>query len=138
MPSGSCWCGDVKYEFIGDSTHVVLCHCLSCQKISGGTNTANIPVAREKLTVISGAPKSHTQKHEDGFNLTVFFCGNCGTVIYKKADADMFATISLIQSGTLDGSAKEKIGKPSSELNVKLRASWLAEVSTAVQKQGFV
>lgn len=102
----------------------VLCHCLSCQKISGGTNTANIPVAREKLTVISGAPKSHTQKHEDGFNLAVFFCGDCGTVIYKQADADMFASISLIQSGTLDGSAKDKISQPISELNVKLRAPW--------------
>lgn len=115
-----------------------MCHCLSCQKISGGTNTANIPVAREKLTVTSGTPKSHTQKHEDGFNLTKFFCGDCGTAIYKHADADMFQDISLVQSGTLDGSARDKISKPSSELNVKLRASWLAEVSTAVQKQGFV
>lgn len=86
----------------------------------------------------SGTPKSHTQKHEDGFNLTKFFCGDCGTAIYKHADADMFQDISLVQSGTLDGSARDKISKPSSELNVKLRASWLAEVSTAVQKQGFV
>jgi hypothetical protein len=101
------------------------------------TNTANIPVPREKLTVTSGSPKSHTQKHEDGFNLTVFFCGDCGSVVYKQADADMFAPVSLVQSGTLDGPAKDKIAQPSSELNVKLRASWLTEVSAAAQKQGF-
>lgn len=86
----------------------------------------------------AGAPKSHTQKHEDGFSLTVFFCGDCGSTIYKQADADMFENVSLVQSGTLDGSALDKISRPSSELNVKLRASWLAEVSAAVQKQGFV
>lgn len=85
-----------------------------------------------------GTPKSLTQKHEDGFNLTVFFCGNCGTVIFKQAEADTLAAVSLIQSGTLDGPAKDKISQPSSELNVKLRASWLAEVSAAGQKQGFV
>lgn len=116
----------------------MLCHCLSCQKISGGTNTANIPVPREKLAVTSGAPKSHTQKHEDGFSLTVFFCGDCGSTVYKQADGDMFENVSLVQSGTLDGPALDKISKPSSELNVKLRASWLAEVSAAAQKQGFV
>lgn len=86
----------------------------------------------------SGSPKSHTQKHEDGFSLTVFFCGDCGTVVYKQSDAEMFAGISLVQSGTLDGPAKDKISQPSAELNVKLRASWLAEVSAAAQKQGFV
>jgi len=138
MPSGSCWCGNVKYEFAADSTRAVLCHCLSCQKISGGTNTVNIPIAREKLTITSGIPKSHTQQHEDGFMLTIFFCGDCSTVIYKEADADIFATISLVQSGTLDGSSKDKFNQPLSELNVKSRASWLAEVNAAVQKQGFV
>lgn len=86
----------------------------------------------------SGTPKSHTQKHEDGFDLTIFFCGDCGTTIYKQADGDMFENVSLVQSGTLDGSARDKISKPSSELNVKCRTSWLAEVSNAVQKQGFV
>ncbi|RFU80197.1 hypothetical protein TARUN_2007 [Trichoderma arundinaceum] len=138
MASGSCWCGNVKYEFTGDSKHVILCHCLSCQKISGTTNTANIPVAQDQLTVTSGSPKSHTQKHEDGFHLTVFFCGDCGTVVYKQSDAEMFANLSLVQSGTLEGPVKEKISQPSAELNVRLRASWLAEVSAAAQKEGFV
>ncbi|KAL7793743.1 Mss4-like protein [Trichoderma ceciliae] len=137
MSPGSCWCGNVKYELTGDSTHVVLCHCLSCQKISGGTNTTNIPVAKDRFTVTSGSPKSHTQRHENGFNLTVFFCGDCGTIVYKQADLEMFANLSLVQAGTLDGPAKDKISQPSSELNVSLRVPWLVEVSAAAQKQGF-
>ncbi|KAL7947569.1 Mss4-like protein [Trichoderma barbatum] len=135
--SGSCWCGNVKYEFEGDSKHVILCHCLTCQKLSGATNTANIPIAREKLTVTSGSPKNYTQKHENGFNLTAFFCGDCGTLLYKQADADMFATVSLIQAGTLDGPAKDKVSQPAAELNVKLRQPWLAGVSAAAQKEEF-
>ncbi|KAK4073152.1 uncharacterized protein Triagg1_5432 [Trichoderma aggressivum f. europaeum] len=137
MSSGSCWCGNLKYEFEGDSKHVILCHCLTCQKLSGTTNTANIPIARDKLTVTSGTPKSHTEKHEDGFNLTKFFCGDCGTTIYKQADADMFAPVSLVQAGTLDGPAKDKVSQPVAELNVKIRQPWLAEVGSAAQKQGF-
>ncbi|KAH6604434.1 hypothetical protein Trco_007880 [Trichoderma cornu-damae] len=104
----------------------------------GGTNTSNIPVARDKFTVTSGSPKSYTKRHEDGFNLTVFFCGDCGTAVYKQADAEMFSTLSLVQSGTLDGSPKDKIGRPVTELNVKLRPSWLVGVEAAAQKQGFV
>ncbi|TFB00609.1 hypothetical protein CCMA1212_007502 [Trichoderma ghanense] len=137
MPSGSCWCGNVKYEFEGDTDNVILCHCLSCKKISGALHTANIPVARDKLIITSGSPASHTHKHEDGFHLTVFFCDSCGSVLYKQADADMFAPVSLVQSGTLDGPAKDKVSRPSTELNVKLRASWLPEISGAAQKQGF-
>lgn len=115
----------------------ILCHCLSCKKISGALHTANIPVARDKLIITSGSPASHTHKHEDGFHLTVFFCDSCGSVLYKQADADMFAPVSLVQSGTLDGPAKDKVSRPSTELNVKLRASWLPEISGAAQKQGF-
>ena len=114
-----------------------MCHCLSCQKITGGLYTANIPVPRDKLIITSGSPVSHSQKHEDGFTLTVFFCNGCGSVLYKQADADMFAPVSLVQSGTLDGPAKDKVNRPSKELNVGLRASWLPEVSGATQKQGF-
>ncbi|KAL7934693.1 Mss4-like protein [Trichoderma chlorosporum] len=137
MPSGSCWCGNIKYEFTDDSAPVILCHCLSCQKISGSTNTANIRAPRDKLTVTSGSPKSHTQKHEDGFNLKIFFCPDCGTTLYKQADADLLSAFSLVQAGTLDGPTKVKIHQPAAELNVKVRQPWLVAAGEAAQMQGF-
>lgn len=49
----------------------------------------------------------------------------------------MFAPVSLVQAGTLDGPARDKVSQPVAELNVKIRQPWLAEVGAAAQKQGF-
>ncbi|KAK5991704.1 hypothetical protein PT974_07737 [Cladobotryum mycophilum] len=138
MPSGSCWCGQIKYEFKGDPAVVALCHCISCQKISGGTNTANVAVKKDQLTVTTGTPKSYSQKHESGMTLTIFFCETCSTILYKHATAEMFAEFSLIQAGTLDGGDKGELSKPGVEMYVKERMPWLSGIHEVAQKQEFV
>ncbi|KAJ5159741.1 uncharacterized protein N7482_006745 [Penicillium canariense] len=137
MPSGSCFCQKLKYEFTGEPEGVAICHCLSCQKISGSTNTLNliIPVDRVHFTV--GSPKTCTESHEIGMKITLHFCGNCGGVLYKTADLDMFAGKAVVQIGTLDDATAIKQAKPDMELWTKYRAPWLPSLEGVVQKTEF-
>jgi hypothetical protein len=38
---GSCLCGAVQYEVIGDPYNILICHCESCQKATGSAFMAN-------------------------------------------------------------------------------------------------
>jgi hypothetical protein len=41
--------------------------------------------------------------------LTIYFCENCGTKIYKEGSADAFKGVAIVQAGTLDGGVGEKV-----------------------------
>ena len=63
--------------------------------------------------------------------LTIYFCENCGTKIYKEGSADAFKGIAIVQADTLDGAIREKIEgmgiedvKIQGELYVKDRIGW--------------
>jgi hypothetical protein len=69
--SGSCHCGDVRFEVLGEMDEVLDCNCTVCTK--KGFLHWIVPPARFRL--ISGEPRvysfgTHTAKHT--------FCGRCG------------------------------------------------------------
>jgi hypothetical protein len=71
--------------------------------------------------------------------LTLHFCRECGTRIYKEGDAKDFVGTVIVQAGTLDGGEGMGIGdvKVGAELWVKDRVGWLGEVGGAGQCQEF-
>lgn len=71
--------------------------------------------------------------------MTVRFCGDCGSALYKTAAAEEFKGLRIVMAGTLDG-VGEGGGvetKPDGELWVKYRVPWLQEIKGAQQFQGF-
>ena len=77
--------------------------------------------------------------------LTIYFCENCGTKIYKDRSADAFQGIAIVQAGTLDGEIREKIEgmgiedvKIQGELYVKDRVGWLQGRDGTGQMREFV
>jgi hypothetical protein len=73
--------------------------------------------------------------------LTLHFCENCGTKIYKEGDAEAFRGIAIVQAGTLDGEdGGMELGdvKVGAELYVKDRVSWLEERKGTGQMTEFV
>lgn len=64
------------------------------------------------------------------------FCGDCGTVIAKQSEADMFKPFYLVQAGTIATEPLVK-EKPDVEFWVSRKASWLDEVKGAAQAQKF-
>ena len=108
--------------------------------MSGSTYTTNLLVPNTAFEIVSGANhiKSFEKKHESGMNLSVHFCGNCGTALYKEADADTFKGMKIVQAGTLDGhQMKLDDVRLGAELYVKYRAGWLGETEGVAQCQEF-
>ncbi|OBT75130.1 hypothetical protein VF21_05479 [Pseudogymnoascus sp. 05NY08] len=136
MPSGSCWCGNLKYEFSGEPLDKATCHCLTCRKVTGSAFSVNALLPRAAVKVTSGSPKTFAKAHENGMVMTVTFCPECGTTIFKEADAVAFADMVVVQTGTMDGEGVDEMG-PQAELWVKHRAEWMPTVVGAVQKQEF-
>lgn len=67
--------------------------------------------------------------------ITITFCPDCGTTMYKEADAKAFENMVIFQSGTLDMGLDSL--DPEAELWVQHRAKWLPELKGAAQSQEF-
>lgn len=145
MPKGSCWCKAVSYEYTADPAMKIVCHCLSCQKISGTAFTVNLFVPKQALTVTNGTVhlKTYVQAHESDpkLNITITFCGNCATTLYKHGGSTKFEDYYVVQAGTLDADAEGKKGidieTPDTEYWTSCRAAWLGEVAGCKQVGGF-
>lgn len=73
--------------------------------------------------------------HESGKKLTVYFCGDCGSTLYKTHE--LFPGKVVVLAGTLDDAEGLEQAKPQVELFTKHRASWLPVLSWADQKDEF-
>ncbi len=57
--SGSCLCGEVKYEVSGKIVGFYLCHCQYCQKDTGSEHAANIFISDSGLEWLQGYNAIH-------------------------------------------------------------------------------
>lgn len=70
--------------------------------------------------------------------LTIYFCENCGSTLYKEGDSDNFKGLVIIQAGTLDGmEMKLEDVKLGAELYIKHRVGWVGERKGVTQCQEF-
>lgn len=67
--------------------------------------------------------------------LELFFCGKCGTTVWKTGDAPSLIGRTIIEVGTLDGENTLDNIKPEREINTSWRASWLEPVKGLPQSQ---
>lgn len=119
------------------TTQQVLCHCLTCRKITGSTNTVCLVIPDPQIT-FTGTPKRITTMHEAGVELEISFCGDCGSSLYKEMLAPSHKGLKIVFAGTLDNGSQalEKV-KPEGEIWVKYRVSWVQPVDGAAQMQAF-
>ena len=85
MADARCSCGALTLKISEPSNLVVACHCLDCQRRTGAPFGvgAFYPV---DAVAISGTPKEFTRDAASGGRVRSYFCPNCGSTIYWKAD----------------------------------------------------
>lgn len=98
LHSGSCLCGQVKYEIEGSFESFYLCHCNYCQKDTGSAHAANLFSTMAKLNWTAGKDKIKT------FNLpstqhTKSFCPECGSAVPNQ---QMNGKLLVVPAGSLD------------------------------------
>jgi hypothetical protein len=115
--SGSCLCGQVKYEIDGDFDGFYLCHCKYCQKDTGSAHAANLMSGGARLTWLVGQDKVKT------FNLPSTrhqksFCVECGAAV---PGLHMEGKLLVVPAGGLDSAVTVK---PNAHIFYSSKAEW--------------
>jgi hypothetical protein len=85
MSDARCRCGAVTLSLPEPSRLVVACHCIDCQRRTGAPFGVGAFYPAEAVTV-SGTPKEFTRAAASGGKIHSYFCSNCGSTVYWKAD----------------------------------------------------
>ena len=94
MITGSCLCGDIRFETSAEPLGASMCHCGQCRKQSGGIwSSAYVPEAELTITgPVSWFASSDTAKRG--------ICPRCGSFLFWKAHDENTISFSL---GSVDG-----------------------------------
>ena len=113
--SGSCLCGEVRFEVEGDFERFYLCHCQHCRKDTGSAHGANLFSASARLRWISGEQNVRLfnlpgTRHHKGF------CAHCGSALpYANGG------LTVVPAGSLDSAVSIR---PDAHILVASKAGW--------------
>lgn len=79
----ACSCGQLTATVTGEPVRISICHCLACQRRTGGPFAQQARFAREHVTV-SGAATPYTRAGDEGPGVTFHFCPQCGATVYYE------------------------------------------------------
>lgn len=97
---GSCLCGSVKYELLGEFQSFFLCHCTRCQKGTGSAHGANLFAKAGTLTWLNGESDVRTYKHPNSFHAKSF-CSKCGSAIPTFAESINSVMVPVLRDNYL-------------------------------------
>ena len=101
---GSCLCGAVTFEVVGDLPQPTACHCSKCRKHSGHFE-ASTDVPRSAVTVHGSEKVSWFQSSE---KVRRGFCSACGSSLFWDP---IFKDWTAIAMGAFDGLTHAKLAK---------------------------
>jgi len=116
MYSGSCFCGDVRYEIHGDIGIAYYCHCSRCRKISGSAFSSNAVIDPGDLVVTKGKNSLKATISDSGVSRV--FCSSCGSSLWVSQDDQM-----RLRLGTLDTPLSEA---PKMHIFTGSKPNWFA------------
>ena len=79
---GGCACGKVRFRITAPIMGVAVCHCLDCQKASGGGPNYVALVPKIGFEVTRGEAKVYSSKADSGGDVGRAFCADCGTPLW--------------------------------------------------------
>ena len=96
--TGSCMCGQVRYETTGNPFAVNHCHCESCRKHNGAP-VATLAGFKIDQVHFSGSDRKTYESSPGAFRA---FCENCGTPLTWEGDGDDLGQIVEFHISTFD------------------------------------
>jgi hypothetical protein len=115
--TGSCLCGEVRFEIDGELERFYLCHCQYCRKDTGSAHAANLFSTSATLKWISGGGNVRQ------FNLpstrhSRSFCATCGSALPLM---QMNGKLLVVPAGSLNS---EITVRPDAHIFISSRAAW--------------
>ena len=130
VKKGSCLCGGIQFECIGDPFEFGLCHCTMCRKFSGGPFGSFVSIEKDNFKYIKGKELETIFPSSSWASRS--FCSKCGSplmYIYHKSPNRI-----IISAGLFDD---ELNIKPKMHIFVKDKCSWFDITDDLPQKETY-
>ena len=92
---GSCRCGSIQYQYIGQPENVILCFCTECQIRTGSDRWFGAWIKKENFRFTKGSPNIVELVGDSGSQVNSMFCGKSGTPIGAEITVGDFYSISV-------------------------------------------
>ena len=116
MTTGSCLCGQVRWQFERSSGRMSHCHCSMCRKAHGAAFATILTVAENDFRWTAGQDTQVQYEATLGAELLRSFCPTCGSALPASAAAEYF-----VPAGCLDD---DPAVRPSLHIFVGSKAPW--------------
>lgn len=82
----ACCCGQLTARVTGEPVRVSVCHCLACQRRTGGPFAEQARFPRAQVEV-AGESTTFTRTGDEGTRAHFHFCPRCGTTVWYAPEA---------------------------------------------------
>lgn len=79
----SCSCGQLAAQVVGEPVRISICHCLACQRRTGGPFSYQARFLRTHVSP-SGVSSEHVLVGDEGPGARFHFCPQCGSTVYYE------------------------------------------------------
>lgn len=80
---GGCHCGAVRYRMTSRPMFTHCCHCLDCQKQTGGAFAINALIEASRIEMLKGEPKAYSMPTDSGRPHDIYRCEQCGVALWS-------------------------------------------------------
>ncbi|MGH0051874.1 MAG: GFA family protein [Sphaerochaetaceae bacterium] len=114
---GSCLCGKITFEILGDFESFFLCHCKQCRKDTGSAHAANVFSSTASLYWITGETMVKTFDYQSSGHIKSF-CPECGSAL---PNLQMDGKLLVVPAGCLD---TDVFLRPQGHIFIAEKANW--------------
>ena len=122
----ACSCGQLNLTCEGEPVRISMCHCLACQRRTGGVLSNQAWFQRGQIA-IAGTSTRFVRSSDSGRSVTFRFCPVCGSTVYWEAE--LFADWIAVAVGAF---ADPTFPAPTSSGFERRRHRWL-EINSHVR-----
>ena len=101
MVSGSCLCGDIRFEVDTEGAGFGHCHCSMCRKAHGTGFVTWLDVMREAFRWTAG--EERVARYRSSPAMTRTFCPTCGSPLFSNAA--VVPGLQFVRAASLDNPA---------------------------------
>jgi hypothetical protein len=122
---GGCACGAIRYRLTSDPLITHCCHCLNCQRQSGGAFVINLLIEADRVQLVAGNPQPVDVPRDDGSSQDIFRCPTCQVAVFSEYGRP---EVRFVRGGTLDEPGSVT---PDVHIFTRSKLSWIRLPDTA-------
>jgi hypothetical protein len=81
----ACSCGQLQVTCVGEPVRIASCHCIECQRRTGGVFATQARFMRGQVTT-TGSVTKFTRSSDSGRSVTFNFCPTCGSTAFWEIE----------------------------------------------------